>query len=101
MANKRVGPKDNILSAIQERDFPRFLSILDKRFNGAASRAARHTSVHKRAAEVFGTDEEARRWLREPAFTLDHQRPIDLLESDSGAQTVMDLLHRLEQASDV
>jgi putative toxin-antitoxin system antitoxin component (TIGR02293 family) len=100
MVKTRVGSRTDILSAIRERDFPRFVSILDERFKRAASRAARHTFVHKAAAEVLGSDEEARRWLREPAMDLNQQRPIDLIETEAGTQTVMDLLQQLHKQTD-
>lgn len=49
-----------------------------------------------RATEVFGSPEEAKRWLEQPALGLDQQRPIDLLQTPAGAKLVEDFLGRLE-----
>lgn len=49
-----------------------------------------------RATEVFGTRDEAERWLQLPAMALDRRRPIDLLSSPAGVEMVEDLLTRLK-----
>jgi putative toxin-antitoxin system antitoxin component (TIGR02293 family) len=52
--------------------------------------------VHETAQRVLGTDELAKHWLTHPAMALDGKRPIDLLTTESGINTVKDLLIRLE-----
>lgn len=46
--------------------------------------------------KLFGSREEAERWLEQPALGLDRRRPIDLLATPVGAQLVEDYLIRLE-----
>jgi putative toxin-antitoxin system antitoxin component (TIGR02293 family) len=49
-----------------------------------------------KAAEIFGSKEEAEHWMIKPAMGLDGQRPIDLLQTVQGAELVNDFLGRLE-----
>ena len=49
-----------------------------------------------RAADVFGSPEEAQQWLEQPALGLEQQRPIDLMQTPAGAKLVEDFLGRLE-----
>ena len=50
------------------------------------------------AEQVFGNREKARRWLRRPRRTLNGQKAIAQLASDSGAQIVEDMLRRIQQS---
>ena len=45
---------------------------------------------------MFGSEEEARRWLTNPAYGLEDQRPIDLLDTEPGAMQVRDYLGAIE-----
>lgn len=49
-----------------------------------------------KATDVFGTQQEAERWLDRPALALDGRRPLDLLGTPVGVGMVEDLLVRLE-----
>lgn len=49
-----------------------------------------------KAAEIFGSNEDAELWMSKPAMGLDGQRPIDLLQTVQGAELVNDFLGRLE-----
>lgn len=49
-----------------------------------------------KATEVFGSVDEAERWMSRPAMGLDGQRPIDLLQTVRGTELVHDFLVRLE-----
>jgi len=49
-----------------------------------------------KATEIFGTKDEAERWMSRPAMGLDGQRPIDLLQTVQGTELVNDFLVRLE-----
>jgi putative toxin-antitoxin system antitoxin component (TIGR02293 family) len=49
-----------------------------------------------RAGAIFGSKEEAERWLEKPAMGLNRQRPIDLLATPAGVELVEDFLLRLE-----
>lgn len=48
------------------------------------------------AAKVLGSPTLADRWLQRPAIALDGRRPADLLATEQGAQSVRELLMRIE-----
>ena len=52
--------------------------------------------LFEQAVRVFGSEEEARRWLTNPAYGLEDQRPIDLLDTEPGAMRVRDYLGAIE-----
>ncbi len=58
--------------------------------------ALRLMRVVEMADRVFGETEKARRWLRKPNRGLDGIVPLDLLESETGARLVEDVLHRID-----
>jgi len=47
------------------------------------------------ATDVLGSQEAAERWLQEPAIGLNQHRPIDLLQTPSGTESVETLLQRI------
>jgi len=49
-----------------------------------------------RATDIFGSQAEAEAWLDRPAMALDQRKPIDLLSTPAGVETVEDHLTRLE-----
>jgi putative toxin-antitoxin system antitoxin component (TIGR02293 family) len=49
-----------------------------------------------RATELFGSQAEAEAWLERPAMALDQRRPIDLLSTPAGVETIEEHLTRLE-----
>jgi len=61
-----------------------------------ASKAWLFAETLAKATEIFGSREEAERWMSRPAMGLDGQRPIDLLRTVQGAELVGDFLGRLE-----
>ncbi|WP_102958562.1 type II RES/Xre toxin-antitoxin system antitoxin [Mangrovicella endophytica] len=52
--------------------------------------------VLAQATEVFGTQEEAERWLESPAVAFDGAKPIDLLDTPTGLDMVRTVLSRIE-----
>ena len=52
--------------------------------------------VFEQATRVFGTEEEARKWLTSPAYGLEGQCPIDLLDTEPGSYQVRDYLGAIE-----
>jgi putative toxin-antitoxin system antitoxin component (TIGR02293 family) len=48
-----------------------------------------------KATAVFGSRVAAERWLERPALELDYQRPVDLLDTPTGANLVERFLGRL------
>jgi putative toxin-antitoxin system antitoxin component (TIGR02293 family) len=61
-----------------------------------SARTWKFAEILAKATEVFGSQEEAERWLDRPATGLDRRRPIDLLATPAGVELVEDFLHRLE-----
>lgn len=61
-----------------------------------SDRVHRLERIVKHAHRVFGNVEKANRWLREPSRALDKAVPIDLLESETGAQIVKDELNAID-----
>lgn len=53
--------------------------------------------VMRDVVELFeGDREKAQRWLKRPGRALEHQRPIDLLDTEAGIRMVRDLIGQLE-----
>jgi hypothetical protein len=58
--------------------------------------ASRILEIFEFADKVFGNRVKAQHWLREPCRAIDNVVPLDLLESDAGAELVKDELLRIE-----
>jgi putative toxin-antitoxin system antitoxin component (TIGR02293 family) len=52
--------------------------------------------IFEQAVRVFGSKEEARRWLLSPAHGLEGQRPIDLMDTEPGSAQVREYLGAIE-----
>jgi putative toxin-antitoxin system antitoxin component (TIGR02293 family) len=61
-----------------------------------SDRAVRLARITAHAERVFGDDEKAHGWLREPSRTLGGTIPLDLLRTETGAQLVEQTLHRID-----
>jgi putative toxin-antitoxin system antitoxin component (TIGR02293 family) len=61
-----------------------------------SDRLLRLARVVARAEEVLGSRERAGAWLRGPVRALGGARPLDLLDTDLGAQQVEQVLGRIE-----
>ena len=61
-----------------------------------SSRMWRFAEILAQATNALGSQEEAERWMMEPAMGLDNRRPIDLLSTVAGAEAVEDHLTRME-----
>ncbi len=61
----------------------------------ASDRAYRLASILSMARGVFGDDENAREWFKEPVRALGGERPIDLLDTEIGTQKVVRILGRI------
>jgi len=61
-----------------------------------SGRLWKFAEILTKATEVFGSQEEAERWLQQPAIGLEQRRPIDLLQTPAGVKLVEDFLGRLE-----
>jgi putative toxin-antitoxin system antitoxin component (TIGR02293 family) len=49
-----------------------------------------------RAIEVFEYQAAALDWLKQPNQAMSHASPLSLLDTDLGAETVLDTLGRIE-----
>lgn len=61
-----------------------------------SSRVWKFAEILAKATKVFGSQEEAERWLDQPATGLNRQRPVDLLKTQTGTELVEEFLERLE-----
>jgi putative toxin-antitoxin system antitoxin component (TIGR02293 family) len=61
-----------------------------------SDRLFRLLRVIAHARTAFGAGDKAARWLRRPTRALDGSAPLDLLDTDIGAQRVETLLGRIE-----
>jgi putative toxin-antitoxin system antitoxin component (TIGR02293 family) len=62
-----------------------------------SERLYRVARLLQRAAEVFGSEEEARRWLKRPQVRLGEQVPLEIARLEPGAREVERLLGRIER----
>ena len=60
-------------------------------------RVLRIRQIFDQASRVFGGPAAAREWLMKPAYGLEEQRPIDLMDTELGAGQVRDYLGAIEQ----
>jgi putative toxin-antitoxin system antitoxin component (TIGR02293 family) len=61
-----------------------------------SGRTWKFAEILGRAIEIFGSQAEAEEWLERPALALGQRRPIDLLSTPAGVESVEDHLTRLE-----
>ena len=61
-----------------------------------SDRALRLERIAEHADRVFGSHEKAQLWLRSEIIALDGARPIDLLETETGAHVVFEELIRID-----
>lgn len=52
--------------------------------------------VYSKCVEVFGSKENSISWLKSPVYALGNTRPLDYLDTNAGAEMVMNLLGRIE-----
>lgn len=52
--------------------------------------------ILSRATSILGSQPEAEAWLERPCLALDQRKPLDLLSTPAGVQSVQDHLTRLE-----
>lgn len=81
---------------ISRRPSPRKKPVHKLMTSEQSSKAWNFAELMTQARTVFGSTDEAVRWLAQPALALERQRPVDLLASSAGYDLVKDLLTRLE-----
>ena len=79
------------------RTYQRRKEALDKPLSLEQSgRTWKFAEILGRATDLFGSQAEAERWLEQPALALDQRKPIDLLSTPAGVETIEEHLMRLE-----
>ena len=82
---------------ISLRTYQRRKDAPDKKLSPEQSgRAWKFAEILGRAIALFGSQAEAEEWLERPAMALEQRRPIDLLSTPAGVESVEDHLTRLE-----
>ena len=61
-----------------------------------SGRVWRFAEILSRATAIFGSQAEAEAWLDRPALALDQRKPLDLLSTPAGVESVEDHLTRVE-----
>ena len=61
-----------------------------------SGRAWKFAEILGRATALFGSQAEAEAWLERPAMALERRKPIDLLSTPAGVESVEEHLTRLE-----
>lgn len=61
-----------------------------------SGRVWKFAEILSRATAIFGSQGEAEAWLDRPALALDQRKPIDLLSTPAGVESVEDHLTRVE-----
>lgn len=61
-----------------------------------SNRTWKFAEILGRTTEIFGSQKDAEAWLNMPAIGLDQRKPIDLLATSVGVESVEDYLTRIE-----
>jgi putative toxin-antitoxin system antitoxin component (TIGR02293 family) len=82
---------------ISVRTHQRHIAAPGRRLSPEQSgRTWKFAEVLGRATALLGSQDEAEAWLDRPAMALDQRKPIDLLSTPAGVETVEQHLTRLE-----
>ena len=82
---------------MSERTFQRYKSDRSSKLSTEqSSKTWYFARILAKATSVFGSQEEAEKWMVRPAMGLDNQKPIDLLATAAGTEHVQEFLERLE-----
>ncbi len=94
-----INPADAFETAfgMSERTFQRHKSDHSRTLSREqGSRTWNFAKVLTKATSLLGTQEDAEKWMIEPAMGLDNHRPIDLLATAAGTALVQEFLERLD-----
>jgi putative toxin-antitoxin system antitoxin component (TIGR02293 family) len=80
---------------IPQRTLTRRLSQRSLLTSAESDRTVRMARLYANAVETIGDEEKAIEWLRTPNRALGGEKPLDLLDTDLGAQMVEDILGRI------
>lgn len=93
-----IDPSDAFEKALgmSERTFQRHKADHSRALSTEqSSRIWSFARILTRATAVFGSQEQAEKWMIQPAMGLDRQRPIDLLATAAGRDLVQEFLERI------
>jgi putative toxin-antitoxin system antitoxin component (TIGR02293 family) len=68
----------------------------EKLTSDESDRAVRLARITSMAEEIFGANDRAARWLRKPKTRFEGQTPMQMLQTESGARLVEQMLLQLE-----
>lgn len=80
---------------IPQRTLTRRLSQASLLTPGESDRTVRMARVYANAVEMIGDEKNAIEWLGTPNRALGGEKPIDQLDTDTGARMVEDILGRI------
>ena len=80
---------------IPQRTLSRRLSQGSLLTSAESDRTVRMARVYANAVDTIGDEEKAIEWLRTPNRALGGERPLDQLDTDTGARMVEDILGRI------
>jgi putative toxin-antitoxin system antitoxin component (TIGR02293 family) len=82
---------------ISGRTYQRHKAKPEKRLSAdQSSRAWKFAEILGRATDIFGSRQKAEEWLERPAMALNRRKPIDLLSTTAGVESLEELLTRME-----
>jgi putative toxin-antitoxin system antitoxin component (TIGR02293 family) len=81
---------------ISERTVQRKHQLAERLSPSASDRLARIDRIFDLAVEVFGGEDKAAEWLKRSSRPLGNEAPIELLDTDAGAQEVERELRQIE-----
>jgi putative toxin-antitoxin system antitoxin component (TIGR02293 family) len=64
--------------------------------SGKAEEVMDIVALFEKGTEVFGSEERFRLWMKQPAYGLGEQIPLDLLQKADGIELILDELIRIE-----
>jgi putative toxin-antitoxin system antitoxin component (TIGR02293 family) len=80
---------------IPQRTLTRRLGNASLLTPGESDRTVRMARIYANAVEMIGDEEKAIEWLGTPNRALGGERPLDRLDTDTGARIVEDILGRI------
>ena len=81
---------------ISERTLSRRMASDSRLTAEESDRTMRVARVFAKTKDTFGTAEKASRWLQSPNRALGGDVPLELLDTDAGAQSVQTILLRID-----
>lgn len=81
---------------ITPKTFSRWKNARNAMSEQQADRMVILKSIFDLGRKVLGSDENVKKWMREPIFSLEGQIPLQLLKTESGRRRIESVLHQIE-----